>query len=85
MTKRAWFFLLFASMILAFLPVFVTGQEAAPAADSAENSAANSAAVEIGSRLELFVDPFLIGSFQNTALKLHEPRDEGPVLYRTCR
>ena len=81
MTKRAWFFLLFASMILAFLPVFVTGQEAAPAADSAENSAANSAAVEIGSRLELFVDPFLIGSFQNTALKLHEPRDEGPVLY----
>ncbi|MDD3585915.1 MAG: hypothetical protein PHQ75_01920 [Thermoguttaceae bacterium] len=36
--------------------------------------------VDIGSRLELFVDSHVIGSMNGTALRLHEPRDEGAVL-----
>lgn len=36
--------------------------------------------IALGNRLELFVDPYLIETMDGTALKLHEPRDEGPVL-----
>ncbi|MDO5553962.1 MAG: hypothetical protein Q4G68_09375 [Planctomycetia bacterium] len=36
--------------------------------------------IDLGNRLELFVDSYLIESFQGTAFKLHEPRDEGKVL-----
>ena len=35
--------------------------------------------LEVGSRLELFVDDYLIGGRQGVALKLHEPRSEGTV------
>ena len=37
--------------------------------------------VNIGNRLELFVDDILIGSINNAELRLHSPVDEGPVLY----
>jgi hypothetical protein len=36
--------------------------------------------VHINSRLELFVDSFLIESLDNLQLRLHSPVDEGPVL-----
>lgn len=36
---------------------------------------------DIGSRLELFVDHFLIDELKNTRLILHSPIDQGPVLY----
>lgn len=36
--------------------------------------------IDIGSRRELFVDPYLIDKLQGTSLVLHEPRDEGSVL-----
>jgi len=36
--------------------------------------------VEIGSRLEMFVDHHLIERMENTRLKLHTPRDAGEVL-----
>lgn len=36
--------------------------------------------VEIGSDRELFVDHYLIESMQDVELRMHEPRDEGPVL-----
>ena len=36
--------------------------------------------LEIGSRLELFVDHHLVERFEGTALKLNPPRDEGEVL-----
>lgn len=35
--------------------------------------------LDLGSRRELFVDRYLIDTMDGTALKLHEPRDEGPV------
>ena len=35
----------------------------------------------IGSNRELFVDHFLISELNNAELKLHEPRDEGAVMY----
>ena len=38
------------------------------------------APLDIGGRLELFVDSYLVDKFDNTELKLHEPRDEGEVL-----
>lgn len=37
-------------------------------------------AVDIGGRLEMFVDRHLVDRMENTALKLHAPRDEGEVL-----
>ena len=36
---------------------------------------------QIGSRRELFVDYYLIDQMNNTRLKLHEPKDEGAVLF----
>jgi hypothetical protein len=36
--------------------------------------------IYIGSRLELFVDSFLIESLNNLELRLHTPVDEGPVM-----
>ena len=35
--------------------------------------------LDIGSRRELFVDRYLIDTLNGAVLKLHEPRDEGPV------
>ena len=37
-------------------------------------------ALDIGSRLELFVDDYLIESMEGASLKLHEPRSAGKVL-----
>ena len=41
---------------------------------------AQEAFVDIGSRLELFVDHYLIDQMNGTRLILHHPHDEGPVL-----
>lgn len=41
---------------------------------------ATSDPIPLGSRRELFVDRFLIGSMRGVELRLHEPRDEGTVL-----
>jgi len=40
----------------------------------------NSEVINIGSRLELFTDYFLIDTLKNTELKLHHPIDKGAVL-----
>jgi hypothetical protein len=37
--------------------------------------------IDLGSRLELFVDTFLIDKMENAGLRLHIPRDEGPVIF----
>ena len=37
--------------------------------------------VNIGSRLELFVDAFMIEQMENTERRLHEPRREAPAVY----
>ena len=36
--------------------------------------------IDIGSRLELFIDTFLIDELKNVQLVLNEPKDEGAVL-----
>jgi len=41
----------------------------------------NSEGIDIGSQRELFVDYYLIDKMQGAELRLHEPRDEGPVFY----
>ena len=38
------------------------------------------APIQLGSRLELFVDDFLIGSMRGVELRLHEPRPAGTAL-----
>jgi hypothetical protein len=38
------------------------------------------APVDVGSRLELFVDDYLVDKMEGVSLKLHEPRSEGTVL-----
>ncbi len=37
--------------------------------------------IDIGSRLELFIDTFLIESMKNAELFMHKPEDKGPVIY----
>ncbi|MEE9432232.1 MAG: hypothetical protein V3V16_14375 [Melioribacteraceae bacterium] len=44
------------------------------------NPSTNSEIINIGSRLELFTDYFLIDSLKNTELRLHHPIDKGSVL-----
>ena len=41
---------------------------------------ANQELIKIGSRLEIFIDTFLIEELNNTRIVLHEPKDEGSVL-----
>src|SRR5262245_28534399 len=41
---------------------------------------ATSDVVEIGSRLELFVDRYLIGTFEGAELRLHHPQPAGVAL-----
>jgi hypothetical protein len=41
----------------------------------------NSDVIDIGSQRELFVDYYLIDRLKGAELRLHEPRDEGPVFY----
>ncbi len=49
-------------------------------AAASANPAETTEALDIGSRLELFVDDFLIESLEGVRLKLHEPRSAGGVL-----
>ncbi len=44
------------------------------------NPAEHTEALDIGSRLELFVDDWLIDSMKGVRLKLHEPKSAGKVL-----
>ena len=41
----------------------------------------NAEIINIGSRLEIFIDDYLIDTLKNINLKLHHPIDRGPVLY----
>ena len=52
----------------------------ATAAYSNSALAADADVVDIGSRLEMFVDRFLVDRMEGTRLKLHPPRDEGKAL-----
>jgi hypothetical protein len=47
---------------------------------SAASQNNNSDPIRLNSRLELFIDTFLIKSINNLELRLHEPVDRGPVL-----
>lgn len=74
MKRIGLFFCVFTGLL--FFAFTALAQEPA---DAMDNSA--SVAVKIDSRLELFVDDFITGSFDGTALRLHEPEDKGPVLH----
>ena len=63
----------FAALLLILFPLWTAAVET--------RSAEPVKPVEIGSRLELFVDDFLIGALDGASLRLHAPRDEGPVLF----
>ncbi|NOY36573.1 MAG: hypothetical protein GXO83_03270 [Chlorobi bacterium] len=60
----------FLSLLLIVLPSPLSAQERQ-----------HTDIINIGSRLELFVDSFLIDKMINTCLLLHEPVDEETVLY----
>jgi hypothetical protein len=49
-------------------------------AKAQKNSSENGEIIDIGSRLELFVDNYLIDTLINSTLTLHEPIDKGEVL-----
>jgi hypothetical protein len=53
---------------------------ATPWAARSQTPAADAAPVDIGSRLELFLDDTLVGALRGAELKLHEPRPAGTVL-----
>ncbi len=57
--------------LLIFVIVTLTVCSSLPAQD----------VIQLDSKRELFVDYYLIDSLKNTCLVMHEPRDEGPVLY----
>ena len=59
--------------IIVFLLIFNKG--------IAQENKQNENVIDIGSNRELFVDHYLIDQLKNVELKLHEPRDEGPVLF----
>ena len=69
MLKRSIQTTLFFSLIVAWSSTAILGQ-----ATSEEDS------VEIGSRLELFVDDYLIDSMEGVKLRLHTPQAAGKVL-----
>lgn len=50
-------------------------------AQTSGNTNTKSDVIEIGTQRELFVDYYLIETLINAELRLHEPRDEGPVLF----
>lgn len=61
------------------LLLLIAGQ-LARADDTAIGAAATASKIcDIGSRRELFVDPFLIARLENTSLKLHEPQLASPM------
>ena len=63
-----------AIVLVLFSLVLSLPVSAEPAAHAAKNQP-----VDIGSRLELFVDNFLIGSMEGVELRLHSPRSAGKV------
>lgn len=65
---------------LLFLCIFFIITCGAPTQSFAQNSGSDGS-VNLGSRLELFVDSFLIESMQNCRLVMHKPVDEGPVIF----
>lgn len=73
MTRTRLFFAICAGF--SFFALIASAQEAA-----SDTAAKASDAVDVASRLELFVDDYIAGSFDGTALRLHEPEDQGPVL-----
>jgi hypothetical protein len=64
-----------ATMSLAALAAALAAQ--APATQAGTSTTAT---IELGSRLELFVDRYLVDSMKGVELRLHEPRDEGMVI-----
>ena len=69
-------FLLFFALVLGT----AAASESGPKGDLPLSQGTPAEPIALGNRLELFVDPFLIDTMDGTALKLHTPRDEGPVL-----
>lgn len=65
MSGKYFWHLLFAGLLLLTFPAFGQQEDA----------------IHIGSDRQLFVDHFLIDSLHQVRLKMHEPRDMGPVLY----
>ncbi len=66
MKKHPGYIPIFSMLALFFVLLLRAGDDDAP--------------VDIGSRLELFVDYYLIEKLSGTSLSLHEPRPAGPVL-----
>ncbi len=62
------------SACLVSMVLLVTAENALAEEPSSQGS------LDIGSRLELFVDDYLIESLEGVRLKLHEPRSAGKVL-----
>ena len=59
--------------IIVFFLIFNKG--------NAQESKPSENVIDIGSNRELFVDHYLIDQLKDVELKLHEPRDEGTVLF----
>ncbi len=66
-----------------FLMLLCSAQLAVPAVTQfvVADDAASMDAIDIGSRRELFVDHHLIDKLEGATLRLHHPRDEGPVVH----
>ena len=64
-------------LLLAVLPVLTGGGMK----EKGQIKEPEEPVLNIGSRLELFVDSFLIDKLDNMQLVLHAPEDAGPVLY----
>ena len=60
-----------ALLVFSLLPSLAT---------ASANPAETTEALDIGSRLELFVDDYLIQSMEGVRLKLHAPRSAGEIL-----
>ncbi|MDO4557950.1 MAG: hypothetical protein Q4C47_03185 [Planctomycetia bacterium] len=63
------------------VPPGMTGIAGTTSTATAQENDSAPEPVVIGTRLECFVDSFLIGALDGVTQKLHEPRDEGPVLF----
>lgn len=66
-------------VLVACFIAIAAGLAAQRPADSKQTST-TTAAIELGSRIELFVDHYLIDTTNGVELRLHEPRDMGTVL-----
>ena len=71
-------------LLVYLIPVIIsvwTGQSFAADKTDLNRSPAENHIIDIGSRLELFSDKFLIAKMKNTRLVLHQPEDRGPILF----